>query len=320
MDHESISKKVVTLGDFVADLVVSIPSLPVEPEGHQLASSIVVEPGGAGNLVIAGSRLGLDMRLLGVRGADSLGQMAASALENEGIDTTGLICQEDGSTTTVVVLVDEAGRHVFLGKYGTGPEVEVLPAWLEQIGTASALFVSGYALLEARLAKAAQACLQFANGHHIPVFFDPGPRVLGMPERLIQGVLEKTTVLLLTEEEILLAAQGKTGLEACPMLLKAGLDLVCVKRGPKGCVIFAPDQEIQHPGYPVDARDTNAAGDAFDAAFIYGYLSGWPLDRVAAFANAMGAAKVKKPGSGTHVPTLEEILDVLQSHQSQIPF
>jgi ribokinase len=320
MNHAPISKKVVTVGDFVADLVVSIPGLPAEPGVHQLASSIAVEPGGSGNFVIAGSHLGLDMRFLGVRGVDPFGQLAASALENEGIDTTGLICQENGSTTTVIVLVDEAGQHVFLGKYGTGPEVVVSPGWLEQIDTASAVFVSGYTLHEARLVKAAQECIQFARQHDIPVFFDPGPFGVGMPERLIRGILEKTSVLLLTEEEIPLVVQGKAGLEACRMLLRTGPNLVCVKRGSKGCVILTADQEIQHPGYPVEVRDTNAAGDSFDAAFVYGYLSRWSLDSMAAFANAMGAAKVKKLGSGTQVPTLEEVLDLLKSYPTQIPF
>jgi sugar/nucleoside kinase (ribokinase family) len=50
-------------------------------------------------------------------------------------------------------------------------------------------------------------------------------------------------------------------------------------------------------------RDTAAAGDSFDAAFIYAYLRGWPLSDIAAFANAMGAAKVQKLGSGSSVPT-----------------
>ena len=96
--------------------------------------------------------------------------------------------------------------------------------------------------------------------------------------------------------------------------------MVCVKRGPQGCVILTPDQKIQHAGYPVEVRDTNAAGDSFAAAFIYAYLRGWSLENVAAFANAMGAAKVKKLGSGTHVPTFDEVLAVLKSYNTQIPF
>jgi len=48
---------VISIGDLVADLVVTIPRLPVEANAHQLARHVRLEPGGAGNFLIAGRRL-----------------------------------------------------------------------------------------------------------------------------------------------------------------------------------------------------------------------------------------------------------------------
>jgi ribokinase len=115
----------------------------------------------------------------------------------------------------------------------------------------------------------------------------------------------------LTEEELPILAGGSDGLEAARSLLNAGPELVCVKRGRHGCMIISRDQVVEHEGYPVTVRDTAAAGDAFAAAFIYAYLKQWPLKDVAAFANAMGAAKVQKVGSGSSVPTAAEVQQVL---------
>jgi len=67
-------------------------------------------------------------------------------------------------------------------------------------------------------------------------------------------------------------------------------------------------------------RDTSAAGDSFDAAFIYAYLRGWSLADVAAFANAVGAAKVQKIGSGTQVPTADEVRAVLKKYGVPLDF
>jgi len=310
--------RIATIGDFVADLVCTIPALPVEAGVHQIASSIVVEPGGAGNFVLAAHRLGLDVTLLGAMGADAFGALAAQALEREGVDISGLVSQPLGSTTTVVVLVDDASRHVFLGCYGSGPEVDVQPGWYERLQSVSALFVSGYSLHEERLSRAALGCIEFAVARQIPVFFDPGPQVSGLPGELIRKMLGYSRVLLLTDEEIPLVANGETGLDACRRLLDAGLEMICIKLGARGCVVMTRDEEISHPGFQVDVRDTSAAGDSFAAAFIYGYLCAWQLPAIATFANAMGAAKVQKLGSGTRVPTLEEVQAILRDHALKI--
>mgnify|MGYP000865811223 CR=1 FL=1 len=320
MTEPSVPRRVVTVGDFVADLVVSIPSLPVEAARHQLASALALEPGGAGNFLIAGARLGLEMSLLGVRGDDMFGAAAAAALEREGVDTRGLVAQAGGSTTTVLVLVDEAGQHVFLGKYGSGPEIEFPDGWEQEIRASAALFLSGYSLHEERLARAALRGLETARACGAQVFFDPGPHIAGMSELRIANIIQQTDVILLTEEEIPLVAGGQSGIDAARALLAHGPRMVCVKRGGQGCVILTPAGETAHSGYPVEVRDTNAAGDSFAAAFIYASLSGWRLDQIARFANAMGAAKVQKLGSGTHVPTRDEVAAVLRSQPNDIPF
>ena len=297
--------RIATLGDFVADLVCTIPSLPVESGAHQQAHSIRVEPGGAGNFVIAAHRLGLDVSLLGVMGADAFGSLAAGILENEGIDTSGLIRQQDGTTTTVIALVDEYAQHVFLGSYGVGPQVSVPDAWFERLSLISALFVSGYSLHEERLCEAALECLQFAYTRQVPIFFDPGPQVRDLPVGLIRKLVSFSRVLLLTEEEIPLITEGGGSLEDCRRLLECGPELICVKQGAKGCVVLTRAGQISHPGFVVSVRDTAAAGDSFAAAFIYGYLCAWSLPVITAFANAMGAASSglmmsRRRGAETH--------------------
>jgi len=320
MTEPTFPRRVVTVGDFVADLVVSIPTLPVEAARHQLASALALEPGGAGNFLVAGARLGLEMSLLGVRGDDMFGAAAAAALEREGVDTRGLVVQAGGSTTTVLVLVDEAGQHVFLGKYGNGPEVEFPVSWEQVIRASGALFLSGYSLHEERLARSALLSLETARTYGVQVFFDPGPHIAGMSKLRIANIIQQTDVILLTEDEIPLVAGGQSGMDAARALLDSGPRVVCVKRGGQGCVILTASGETAHSGYPVEVRDTNAAGDSFAAAFIYASLNGWRLDQIAAFANAMGAAKVQKLGSGTHVPTRDEVAAVLRSQPNDIPF
>jgi sugar/nucleoside kinase (ribokinase family) len=303
---------IVSLGDLVADVVLTIPQLPVRANKHQLAQNIRVEPGGAGNFLIAGSRLGLPMAALGVLGDDIFGNAVLDTLHRTGIDVNGVIQQPGTNTTTVIVLVDENGGHVFLGEYGVGPELSLPDRWRETARAAGAVFVPGYSLREARLAETVIQTMALAHQNGVPVFFDPGPETAAAGPEKISGVLANSFGILLTDDEIPHLIKGQDGLEGARALLNQGPEMVCVKMGGRGCVILTQDGEVSHPGFNVPVRDTAAAGDSFAAAFIYGTLHGWPWDKIAVFANAMGAAKVQKLGSGTQVPTADEVRAVLE--------
>jgi sugar/nucleoside kinase (ribokinase family) len=166
--------RVVSLGDLVADLVVTIPQLPVEASKHQHAHSIKVEPGGAGNFLIAGARLGMQMRALGTLGRDFFGQAVADRLSAEGVDLGGVVRSAGSTTTTVIVLIDDGGGHVFLGAYGEGPLVELPAEWIDEITASQAVFAAGYTLQEKRISGATFEAMQIASQRGVPVFFDPG--------------------------------------------------------------------------------------------------------------------------------------------------
>jgi sugar/nucleoside kinase (ribokinase family) len=51
-----------------------------------------------------------------------------------------------------------------------------------------------------------------------------------------------------------------------------------------------------HPGFSVEAVDPTGAGDAFNAGFLFGYLTGRPLAECATWANACGAMTVGQSG------------------------
>ncbi|MEJ5200699.1 MAG: carbohydrate kinase family protein [Anaerolineales bacterium] len=311
---------VVSFGDLVADMVVTIQRLPVVAGQHQIVRSIQIEPGGAGNFLIAGARLGMNMQALGVVGADEFGNLTMQALKAESVNTDHALRQPDGTTTTVLVLVDEQGQHVFLGQYGQGSLVVFSEDWREVLRSADAMIAWGYTLQEERLSQAMVDGMAFARSAGCPVFFDPGPYVAAIEQPRLVEVLAHCSGVLLTEEEIPLLSGGLQGLEGVQEIMRRGPELVCVKRGAKGCMLCTADKQVEHPGYPVTVRDTTAAGDSFAAGFLYGYLHGWQAEQVVAFANAVGAAKVRKLGSGRQVATLREVQELLQVFNVQVPF
>ncbi|MBM3138287.1 MAG: carbohydrate kinase family protein [Chloroflexi bacterium] len=318
--NSRVKYRVLSFADLVADVIIQIPRLPVVAADHQVVSQIDLEPGGAGNFLIAGQRLGLSMSSLAVVGSDAFGTKIVSIIRSEGVDVEGIVVQGEDATSTVFVLLDEAKRHVFLGRYGTGDRVIFSENWKQKMTyQADAIQFWGYSLLEERICEALIEAVQFASQNKALISFDPGPLFTGASEVHRRLFLTHSSIVLLTEEEIpSLLGIGAT-LDDAPRILEWGPSVVCVKRGSLGCVVFRKDERVSHPGFLVEVRDTSAAGDAFNAAFLYGYLYGWPLEQVAAFANAMGAAKVQKQGSGRNVPSRNEVIQILKTNQERIP-
>jgi sugar/nucleoside kinase (ribokinase family) len=312
--------KVISLGDLVADVMVSIPRLPVEASVHQIASQVSFEPGGACNFLIAGARLGLHMQALGVVGEDLFGKATLEALEAEGVDVSNVLRPPGNDTTTVIVLVDGQGQNVFLGHYGQGPRAVMPESWRAALAAADAVCAFGYTLQEERFIHVMMEGLTYAQQQGRKVFFDPGPFTATATPQQVAAVLKTCHGVLLTEDEIPSLTGGAGGLAAARSLLNDTLQVVCIKRGEQGCVLLTAQQEVSHPGYPVEVADITAAGDSFYAAFLVGYLQDWPLARVAAFANAMGAAKVRKFGSGRQVPTATEVRQLLKEFNTEIQF
>jgi sugar/nucleoside kinase (ribokinase family) len=59
--------------------------------------------------------------------------------------------------------------------------------------------------------------------------------------------------------------------------------------------------------------DTLGAGDAWVAGFLAGLLAGWPLEKTARVANAVGACCVEAVGATTGVRSLAETLARLET-------
>lgn len=94
----------------------------------------------------------------------------------------------------------------------------------------------------------------------------------------------------------------------------------CVQHGgAAGCCIRKGNETVDCPGYPVKVYGTSGAGDSFAAAFIHGFLNGWPLPEIGAFANVIGAAKVQNFGAGRNVPTKSEILALIAAYKVKLP-
>ncbi len=309
-----MTRPVVVLGDLVVDQTLAIERFPLKPGEHQRVASAHFSPGGAANTLIMGARLGLPMQAVGVVGQDAAGDALLLALAAEHVNTDDVMRLPDSQTHTVYSLVAPDGQHIFLGHLGASPPDALPPRWAQAVQGAAALFFDGWNYREGY----GQVCLQaaeLARLHRVPVFFDPGPDYPGFSPEWLAGVLACTHTLLATEDELRgLMGNPPASLEdAARLVLQRGVGRVVVKRGARGSLLIAADGQVEHTGYPAEARDTSGAGDALAAAMLYALAHGYADGEALALANAVGAAAVTKLGAGLNMPTREEVMAVLRA-------
>jgi len=293
------------------DVTVPVENLPVLPGETQIAASMTPEPGAVGNFLIVASRLGLRVSPIGVIGDDSFGNFLANTYRREGIDTSQLIMAPYVATPTVIVLADGSGQHSFIST-AQYQVASFLDTWKQAITDCRSLMVSGYLLMSPEPTPDITLDIaRFARSHGVPVFFDPGPMIASMPKGKLEELISlSTTVIANIDEAEMLTATRDPEL-ATERLFGPGHEYIVVKLGPDGCVVGDGANCTHFPGFSVPTRDTTGAGDSFAAAFMYGYLSGWSIKDTVTLANATGAAKARKFGSGTKVPTVQEIRGIL---------
>jgi ribokinase len=303
----------VVLCDLIVDISMHLPHFPVEPGGLHRLSYLDMGPGGACNTAIMAARFGLPVTCLGEVGDDAFGHLVLDGLKIERIDTANVQITAGAGTPVAAVLVDEAAEPAYLGAPGSLRLDHLPDYWWPVIHNASALYADGWAA-HAGVPHILRAGFERARVAEIPVFFDPGPGNPDVPEDWLPGVMPHVTVLLVNEEEAI-RISGQPGTDAAARhLLAQGPELIVLKRGARGCVLYRGDQRVAVSGFPTEVVDHTGAGDSLSAAIIYAYGAGCTLEQMGQLGNATGAAKVARRGTGRNMPTLQEIRAILEQH------
>jgi len=305
---------VVTVGDSFVDIVVPIPRFLRGNEDSVLGSTTERHLGGSSNFLLTASRLGLKTGVMDCLGDDDLGKFYRDALSFEGVDVSRLLVKEDAPTSHCMVLLTRKGKHAYIAYPGASSLLTPDEVDEAYIRGSRALYSSGYALTNSPIRETALKVSKVASRGDIPIFFDPSPVISRIPREAIRAMISSSEYLLLNEREIRLITGKHDIKEAASQLLDSGPEAIVVKRGEEGCSVHTSSGIENVPGFRVCVMDTTGAGDAFNAAFVYGRLKGWTLRESAVLANAVGAIKVTKLGAGRQVPTRDEVSRFLEEN------
>lgn len=313
-------KGIACLGIVVADLVGRpIDSLP--PRGRLgLVDQMSLHVGGcAANTGVDLARLGMNASVLGKVGADGLGDYVQRHLEAEGVDVRGLVRDVGTMTSATMVLVSSDGERTFLHHLGASARYAEPDVQWDVIAGSALLHVAGALVLPGLDGAPMARLLNRAHQAGLQTSLDTVWDATGKWLSVLEPVLPHVDVFTPSVAE----AEQITGQsdpdDMAQFLLDRGVGTVAIKLGADGCLVRSRDCLVRLPAYQVPVADGTGSGDAWDAGFLYGEVSGWDLERSARFANAVGAMCVMEVGAVSGVRSRQETERFMAGHALRGP-
>lgn len=295
------------MGQCCLDYIGKVPAYPLADSKCEFSDMVVQGGGPVATALVALARWGVSCAFSGVVGDDPFGPMIRQSLDDEGIDTSGLLVRKGFDSQFAFVAAEPGiGRRTIFWRRPTG--APLIPEELDygRIRGARVLHTDGI-FPEATLAacKAAKAA-----GVHVVV--DAGSLREGMLD------IARCSDFFIASATFAEAFVGEDKpLDACYMLAELGPAVVGITLGPEGYIALDKGRVIRGPAYPVAAVDTTGCGDVFHAGFIYGLLENWSVGKSLDFA-AWTAAKVSlKIGGRAGIPMLEDWNQNFSAEQSR---
>lgn len=297
------------VGSLNMDFVVRVERLPA-PGETVLGGGFRMIPGGKGaNQACAAGRLGspgVAVRMAGRVGYDLFADHLKASLSAAGVDVSAVCATKSQPTGVALIWVDAAGQNSIV--VASGANHELAAADIESLrhtvrGARFVLFQ-----LETPL-DTVRAALALAREEGAETILDPAPA-----QPLSQDLLALADILTPNETEALILLglpPARVSPADAPALTRAlrqlGARTVVLKLGDQGCFFDGGAQQKHHPGFPVEVRDSTAAGDTFNAALAVALAERKSIDAALRFANAAAAICVTRAGAQASVPTRAEV-------------
>jgi ribokinase len=318
---DNVKPALAVVGSLNMDFVAQVNRLPA-PGETVLGRDFKMIPGGKGaNQACAAGKLGgssIAVRMIGRVGYDMFADHLKASLSAAGVDVTFVHATRAQSTGVALIWVDKEGQNSIVVASGANHElaaadVEAMRKAFE--GASMALFQ-----LETPL-DTVEAALKLAREEGATTMLDPAPAQL-----LPAGLLAHVDILTPNESEALLLCgrpAARVTLADAPSLAAAlrrmGPKTVILKLGGQGCLLLDDSGPRRFPAFPVEVRDTTAAGDTFNAALAVALAEGKPMDEAIPFANAAAAISVTRLGAQASAPSRAEVEEFLRYGQPAEP-
>jgi len=308
----SIKGKSVTLiGDLMMDENARGNEAGMVPDGahpYVVIGSTEYLPGGAANAAMNLRALGLNVKLIGVIGDDSIGKKLIELLKDSGVDTSGILVDKNRPTTHKQRIWMSGQQMIRIDSESTEKISEDIEArLLTQVRSnlSDSILLSDYGKGVLTKSLSLQV-LQWAEQNQMPSIVDPKGNDYSK--------YQNATVVKPNQSEAL-KATGRRDLKseeeifeiASQIQQNSGIGNVLISRSEKGMILQSVTQrKYQVPTHARQVSDVVGAGDTVVASLAAGLAAHLPLEIVMQIANLAAGIKVRDH-HGVYAVTAEDL-------------
>jgi sugar/nucleoside kinase (ribokinase family) len=309
--------QVTAISDALTDIIIEVEDHELQVLGLPKGNSIelngenlkklqklshrhipTVSPGGSPTNVIYGaSNLGLVCAFIGCVGSDDYGYDYINNLRENDIHT--FVSIKRGRSGICYTLISPDGQRTFGLDFGVTKKLYDYEILHGLIKDSTYLHFSAYELRgDNAINKATRYAYRTSRKYGTKISFDLADAYVinSYREQIHQMLAERVDLLFANEDEAKAMCGGNYR-----ALLKFS-DLVVVKLGAEGALAITPAGETRVSAYKVeDVRDTNGAGDNFQAGFFYGLFQQLPLETCLKIGNFLAANIIRRVGAQSKV-------------------
>jgi sugar/nucleoside kinase (ribokinase family) len=305
----------VGVGSPIMDLTAQVPeaflkNVPGEKGGMVLVNdaemagivSLLPTPpsystgGSAANATFNAARLGLRTAFVGKVGNDALAKTYVDRFAEIGVDVSRFKRGSVANARCLAMVTPDAQRTM---RTNLGAAMTLSPGEItaDDFRGARHAHIEGYLVFNQALADAVLSAARSA-GCTISLDLSSFEVVNASRDWMFKQFGHGIDIVFANEDEIrALFPGGGDDYEVLAKKLASHGVIAAVKLGRDGSWVATGDGiHRNHPIHLADAIDTNGAGDAWAAGFLYGYLRDRPLEECGGIASIMGSETVRHLG------------------------
>jgi len=298
------SQQILVVGSSNTDMVIKAGHLP-RPGETVLGGTFLMNPGGKGaNQAVSIARLGGQVTFICKTGNDIFGRQSKQLFEKEGIDTSYMFSDPEHPSGVALITVDAKAENCIV--VASGANAHLTPADL--LTAHEAIEKAGMILMQLEIPMdTVKYVANVARKLGKKLILNPAP-AQPLDRELLQSLdlitpneteAEMISGIKITDTDSLLAC-------ACA-IYEMGVQSVIITLGAKGAFLYNDFFRELIPSYEVNAVDTTAAGDVFNAALAVAVSEGQELPEAVRFANKAAAISVTRIGAQASAPYRNEV-------------
>ena len=263
--------------------------------------------GSVANTIAGFAILGGSASYIGRVQNDQLGEIFVHDMRSLGVDVRTLPVADGAPTARSHILIDPDGQRTMQTYLGACTELGVSDVTEETVGTPKVILLEGYVWdIPEGPALAAEAIrIAKQNGSAVALSLSDSYCVERHRDAFAKAVRDDVKIVFADDDEVM-ALYEVGEFEDVLSAIDGSDKLFVMTRSEKGSVIVEGDTKIVQEARPIEQLiDTTGAGDAYAAAFLYGWANGESLDECARLGTHVATSVIQQLGARIETNVLE---------------